>query len=267
MALDVKGTLYLTGGKDLTVYAAGESSPARTIKVSGWAVALDKSGLLYAAYNPSIVFGVCPCGNVYVYESRGIKLLRKIRAFEPSSLAFDASNNLYVANTYEHDEVAVYANGGVVPFRRITNGIASPHALAFDNAGDLYVANSASNSIGVYARTGGTPIRVITEGVSNPVALVFDKTGNLYVANRASRGKGTVTVYAPGRSSPLHILHSGAFMPDALAIETTSADLYVAESAWGNGNGQVAVFKQGATKPYATILKGIDSPIALSFSP
>lgn len=265
MAVDARGYLYVAGGQ-LSVYAPGRSSPSRTLPVNGWSVAIDREGHLYATDNPSVVFGVCPCGNVYEYSPRGARPLQKFTAFEPAAIGFDTASDMYVADTYAHHEVAVYRGGSVSPYLRITKGIGSPHGLAFDAAGSLYVANLSGSSVTVYAPGTGTLIRTITVGVYDPTAILVDKAGNLYVANLASPGKGTVTIYAPGQLTPFRTLRTGKLQPAAIALDDATQDLYVAEAPWTKGQGMVAVFGPKSATPKARITDGINGPVALAMS-
>ena len=58
---------------------------------------------------------------------------------DPDALAFDASGNLYVANT-GGNTVSEFAPGSTTPTATLT-GLNDPYALAFDASGNLYVAN------------------------------------------------------------------------------------------------------------------------------
>ena len=58
---------------------------------------------------------------------------------DPVGLAFDASGNLYVANT-DTNTVSEFTPGSTTPTATLT-GLDAPDALAFDASGNLYVAN------------------------------------------------------------------------------------------------------------------------------
>ena len=58
----------------------------------------------------------------------------------PIALAFDASGNLFVANSGDNT-VSEFAPGSTTPTATLT-GLNDPDALAFDASGNLFVANS-----------------------------------------------------------------------------------------------------------------------------
>ena len=74
----------------------------------------------------------------------------------PRRLAFDASGNLYVANS-GNDTVSKFAPGSTHAQRTLT-GLIRPFALAFDGSGNLYVANSG-NTVSKFAPGSTTPRR------------------------------------------------------------------------------------------------------------
>ncbi len=148
---------------------------------------------LYVA-NPTV-------NTVTVYPAQGSGKYRTISQglIEPASLAFDASNNLYVANCggcYDTSKssVTVYAGGKSKLSRTITDGVVSPLSIVVDSTGNLYVANTGANTVTVYAPGSSTVSRTISSGISGPTRLAFDASGNLYVSNE----NNTVTVYGPG---------------------------------------------------------------------
>jgi hypothetical protein len=55
----------------------------------------------------------------------------------------------------------------------------------------------------MYAAGKTNVARTIRTGINYPVALAFDGAGRLYVANSPSGSTNTVTVYAPGGSTPI----------------------------------------------------------------
>ena len=79
-------------------------------------------------------------------------------------------------------------------------------------------------------------------------------TANLYVANAVAN---TVTVYAPGETSPLRTIAEGVANPTALALDDKNK-LYVANRA--SPGGTVTVYPPGSTNPARTIAQGVASP-------
>jgi DNA-binding beta-propeller fold protein YncE len=102
---------------------------------------------------------------VTVYKTGTNELIQQIinGVKRPSALAFDTSDNLYVANRGSNS-VTVYSGNETTRTlsRTITDGVNYPQSLAFDSSGRLYVGNITT---GYYA--------------------------------------GNVAVYAPGKSDPM----------------------------------------------------------------
>ena len=130
-------------------------------------------------------------------------------------LAFDANNNLYVANPHDDPfvagttasvfEIAYDASGNLLPSSltpaRTLTGLRVPTALAFDAAGNLYVANLAGGpdtlgSISVIPPGKTAPTREMT-GIQRPTEMLVDRDGNLFVINDEDLVKYTPTVPIP----------------------------------------------------------------------
>jgi DNA-binding beta-propeller fold protein YncE len=107
----------------------------------------------------------------------------------PTSLAFDSSGNLYVANQWNGTQAGTISKitpSGSVTLTWATVGY-NPNALAFDSSGNLYVANEGDSGDGggsISKITSGGSVSTFASGLCSPYALVFaTSTGNLYVAN------------------------------------------------------------------------------------
>ena len=111
----------------------------------------------------------------------------------PIGLAFDAADNLYVANQSSGTVSKVPPPAGSVSL--FASGFSAPIGLAFDAADNLYVANQSSVSL-------------FASGFSEPGGLVFDTAGNLYVANFGNNKvsevapAGAVITYVSGFNQP-----------------------------------------------------------------
>src|SRR5581483_3111460 len=105
---------------------------------------------------------------------------------------------------------------------------------------------------------------------------LLDPMKNLYVANCLScyytdpPRPDSISVYAPGRSSPQRIIKEGIQDPRALAVDSKGR-LFVANaplSQHGESEpGWVSVYAAGSTKPSLTITDGIDVPLSLAVDP
>jgi sugar lactone lactonase YvrE len=228
LAFDRGGFLYVacvspgSGPGFVAIYRPGATRRFATItdRISQPVdVGVNGRGQIFVA-NASPASG--QSGWISVYSPRGTHARRVIDdGFSPTEvpwrLAFDRSDNLYVANTHD---VTVYAPGESRVERTINRGVSFPHALAFDAAGSLYVANCTSacsrrGSVTVFAAGKSRPTRRITHGIHTPVGLVVDSSGNLYVANRTGYD---VSVYSQGHSLPLGSLSPDGESPSAIAL-------------------------------------------------
>jgi sugar lactone lactonase YvrE len=114
----------------------------------------------------------------------------------PSALAFDASHNLWVANTnggtiVRFDSAQIATGGSPTP-SVILSGIDHPTGLAFDAAGGLWFSQGGAHRVAQYSAaqldTSGfkIPDVVLTSNgpdIGNPVGLAFDAAGTLWIAN------------------------------------------------------------------------------------
>lgn len=140
----------------------------------------------------------------------------------PSSLAFDASGNLFVADEGNHLIRKITPDGKVSTFAGSVSGyldgagsnakLNSPTGLAFDAMGNLYVADNGNFRIrkispnGLVSTIAGSGQQLSTDGTGlsasflNPVDLTVDQEGNLYVTDKKTVRKvtpsGVVTTFA-----------------------------------------------------------------------
>ncbi len=103
----------------------------------------------------------------------------------PLGMAFDATGNLWVANSaggvskFNNDGTPISAN----PY--ISGGIHNPLALAIDGAGQIWIANG-NGSVSALANTAAalSPATGFTgAGLSTPGGIAVDLSGNVWVAN------------------------------------------------------------------------------------
>ncbi|MBV8432848.1 MAG: hypothetical protein JO029_01055 [Candidatus Eremiobacteraeota bacterium] len=103
---------------------------------------------------------------------------------------------------------------------------------------------------------------------SAAIAPFGNKGGYLYALNQdgGQSGKGSVTVYAPGGSTPVRTITAGIDDPVALALDPTG-NVYVANIG-GSGNGSITVYRPRSTSVWHTIRSGLHfPPNALAFDP
>ena len=92
----------------------------------------------------------------------------------PVAMAFDGTDNLYVANLNGRS-VTVYARGEAEPIRTISDGVRFPRALAMSPTGDLFVANLYQDTITAYPPSSTKPRLIISAGLDHPNAIVIQR--------------------------------------------------------------------------------------------
>jgi sugar lactone lactonase YvrE len=164
----------------------------------------------------------------------------------PSAMAFDAKNDLWVANQSAATVTEYAAGTATLAFTVASPAGSSPLAIAFDKSGSLYVADTspAGGSIEVYQPGSTTPARTITAGIKYPAGLTFDADGNLWVANSS----GSVTAYAPGSTEVLYTISKGIANPTAVAIGTLPSPANAASAS----RASIVVANDGSPVPSLT---------------
>lgn len=192
---------------------------------------------------------------------------------DPWGVAFDAANNIYVANYHSSSglgSVTVYAagsRGNVAPIAQIngqTSGDAmvNPSDVVLDAAGNIYVSGNTSNSLSVFAPGASgnpTPIRYISGSNTNldqPSYLYVTPKGKLYVANFTGK---SVNVYAPGANgnvAPVQEItgeDTGMQRATGVAVDVKGR-IYVSSVQFGSPAGCcITVYAKNATGDAAPI--------------
>jgi hypothetical protein len=242
------GLLYVAnnaGSGSVTVYAAGETSPLRSITSGASkpeAVVVDASGRLYVA-------NVASRSKNTVSEYDVGQTTPKLQltglflccgaANQQQELAFDKSGNLYVANgggCHPNNVIDVYAPGQKIPLRVLSlpHSECKPFALAFDQQGNLFAITQTypghHGSIYEFAPGQTTPELKVPD-TDSPIGLAFDSHNDLYVVNngKGPHGAGaSISIYAPGQTTPMHTIRGLKY---ALAAALDRSDnLYVADT-------------------------------------
>jgi sugar lactone lactonase YvrE len=186
----------------------------------------------------------------------------------PLGTAFDATGNLYIADSINNvirsitpsGTISTFAGTGLAGYTG--NGgaaskatLSAPSAVALDDSGNVYIADTANSAIRQVSALNGTITTVAGTGTAGysgdggaasaatlrmPAGIVVDSFGNLYIADTANNVvrevvNGTITTIV-GTGATAGALAS----PTGLAIDA-SGNLYIADTAnnavrkWSNG--------------------------------
>lgn len=145
------------------------------------------------------------------------------------------------------------AGGGAQPAVR-SNPMTQRAALSSGVRGStsgpyLYVAAEHANEVLIYSESGSyqSPIGMITSGISSPYGLYVDRSGNLYVANQSPP---TVTVYAPGSTSPSAIYSQDLVRPHYMVVDQYG-DLFVSNAPLQDCHKATVIeYEPGSQVPY-----------------
>jgi len=186
-------------------------------------------------------------------------------AASPVFVAELCAQSAYVTASCLPAEGLVYRLDG----RPITKGVANPVAMAVDKSGNLYVSNAVTVDAGnvtVYAADSRRLMRVLTGFKGDSYALAFSPGGDLYVVSHYKDGcceiRGSVAVYAPGKTLPVRRLSDVGSFPGKPAFDA-SGNFY--QPNFDDFPGFINVYAPGASAPYRTIREGIGFPLALTF--
>ncbi|HEY4327110.1 MAG TPA: cadherin-like beta sandwich domain-containing protein [Mucilaginibacter sp.] len=202
IAIDGSNNVYTTNNS--TGYLAKFNSAGTALftvntgDIQGSEVGVDHAGNIYVSQFSA--------NSVLKYNSTGT-LLAVITGFsDPYGIAFDALNNVYIANYLSGNILKI--DSGTTKVSVYLTGFNKPYGITIDGAGNMYVGEQAPGDV-VKVAAGTLARTVFASGFNNPRHLNSDKFGNIYVAdygNNAIKGisaSGKVTaVISTGLSSP-----------------------------------------------------------------
>ena len=178
IAVDSKGTVYVTSGSSVgscyvLEFPKGSTKP--TVQVNGFGLpvglAIDKDDNLYVGDATENVVWRVPKGSTTPTK------LALAGLADPTGVAFNAANHLYVSNedpaNEGGDRVFGFVLGKNTPFVTITADLNGPYTLGFENDGTLFVGNGSSNpgDISGYKKMNVDPFELFSSGLGNPVGV------------------------------------------------------------------------------------------------
>ena len=169
-------------------------------------------------------------GNVYVsqfttssvlkYNSVGT-LLGTITGFtDPYGIAFDASNNAYIADYFTGDIFEIVA--GTTTASVYLTGFTKPYGIIIDASGNMYVSEQGPGDI-IKVAAGTLTRTTFASGFNGPRHLNKDLFGNIYVADY---GNNAIKRISPA-GIITSVLSAGLSSPKQAAFDS-SGNLFVA---------------------------------------
>ena len=242
IAIDASGNLYTANRNPtntiskITPTSNGSSGTViqtwASISSEAYTIAIDASGNLYVPYvNQNRIDKIVPSqsGISGVVTSNWVTLASLANPF---SISFDASGNLYSANS--NNTISKITSAGSVTQTWATLATSSnPQFMVFDPTGNMYVSCWGTSTVSKI-NSGGTVTDVWSLGTSVwPAGIVLDDLGNIYTANYNSNSVSKIT--------------AGGTVTQAYAtLATGSYPFYIAKDASGNlyitnmGNGTLS---------------------------
>jgi sugar lactone lactonase YvrE len=197
------------------VVALATTAVATTVHTAGAATPASPGVVFVANFGGAGASGIQATGSVTSYRLSATgaasaleTLAGKINA--PQGVAFDASGNLWVANSntntlvdYPRSELGKASPAPAVSIASNSSGsLSGPGGLTFDHSGDLWVANTSISTVVEYTKSqlarSGTPTPKVT--ISNnsfnaPFGVAIDSHGNLWVSDNAQQGSPAIYEY------------------------------------------------------------------------
>ena len=209
--------------------AYGDSGPATQARLNHPAgVSTDAAGNLYIAdRDNNRIRRAGADGTIVTVAGTGVAgnsgdggLATQAELNAPSSVAVDASGDLYIADTGNARVRKVDSSGRI--FAATNMGLLSPASVAVDASGTLYIADAAAGKI-LTAGANGVPATLVS-GLSSPYGLALDAQGDLYYSEA---GAARVSRRSPDGS--VTVIGSGWGVPRGLAVDA-GGNVYVADS-------------------------------------
>jgi streptogramin lyase len=166
---------------------------------ASYAMAVDASNNIFvtadATKGSAVKFSQTGTASLISGKGYGYTLSQK----NPTAVALDPSNNVWIANT-SGNSISKFTDAGASPSDM--TGFSAPAGIAFDGAGNAWITNSSSNSIVelsdsgtvLSGSTGFTSAAGITTAaptipLNTPTGIAVDPSGNVWVTNNVSSTK------------------------------------------------------------------------------
>jgi hypothetical protein len=249
---DPQGDLVMVDGSKIDFYAAGSTTPFKTLPAQGgFSLAMSAQGdFAVGGYNMGSTVAVYPGGSASaIYRVPGQPAFQAL-AFSPAGeLAVPQSNGM----------VQTFARGSTTPNRTLPLNAIAPSGVnvakvAYDQNGNLAVTSYPATSIGVYASGATIPAYTIS-GFNGVQSFVFDNTNRLVVGDGVSINS-SIKIFAAGSATLVRTLSNNN--PSAIAVDT-QGDIAFA----GQQNPSGVYLGNGS----AVTINGLDRAFSVTITP
>ena len=228
------------------------SDATNSCGINAFDLAIDSSGNFALASN----------FNVLIFDKDGVfkKVVQPLSNGKgyfgrATGVAFDRSDNLYVADVNTAAVYKIDTNGNLVKTfgkRGAGDGqFGSPFEVVVDNASNVYATDGSPNAIGANSKnrveefdSNGNYLRTIGisdsgNKVTNPVGIAVDKSNNLYVTDNPTNNPGIVKFDSGGNFVSRVVTSNGRgqdngsslINPTKLAVDS-AGNIYVLDSGY-----------------------------------
>jgi sugar lactone lactonase YvrE len=226
----------------------GDSGPATSACLTDpAAVSVDAAGNLYVVdtFNFRVREVASATGIITTVAGNGSQLLSgdngpaiAAALTLPSAIAVDASDNLFIADTYSQEirevtsatgTISVVAGNGQKGFSG-DNGSATaasmayPEGVAVDSSGNIFIADTDNNRIREVMASSKTII-TIDSSEQAPSGITVDSSGNIYVADT---GNNRILKIAAGGGVSIITGPAQVNQPSSVAVDS-SGNVYIAD--------------------------------------
>jgi hypothetical protein len=160
---------------------------------------------------------------------------------------------VYVSNDINGAYIVVYKAGQTAPYETIT-GIPDTNGLALDKD-DSFFVGAEPNGVYEVPKGSTTPTHLTFQGLSFVIGVAVSPKGDLLVGSCSNSQDGEILVYRQGQTKPYRTIRNQLQCPYYIGFGP-KGELFAAYLF----NGNVAIYKHEAKKPYLGFSEGLEQP-------